>query len=187
MKFRCAHCGKACVRGVGAVNRAHDLGLNLYCGRKCSGLGRRIGKTKAQKKEEKRFYDIEYRRRNLAPIKVKKRAYFQATYDPEQASIERRKRAKAHAEYCRTPEYRAWKHAYDQRRTDKKYGPFAEANRLMIELNREIKGRATNAQIKWQNGTSNKTQFRKRAAGQKERSRPRHRERRDGHTAAHGQ
>lgn len=48
MKYRCAHCGKEADKPAGEVNRARERGLKLYCDRKCSGLGRRQGKTKAQ-------------------------------------------------------------------------------------------------------------------------------------------
>jgi hypothetical protein len=180
MKFSCAHCGKSADRPTGHVNRSRAQGNKLYCGRRCSGLGRRKGKTKAQKKEAKRLYDADYRIRNEAELKVKRAAYFQATYDPKKARIERRKRAKAHAEYCRTPEYRAWKHAYDQRRTDQQYGPFAEAFRLVIDLNREIKARSTNYDIRQENQTGNKTQKREREGHQPAR------DRRDRHSTPHG-
>jgi len=161
----------------------------LYCGRECSGLGRRCGKTKAQKREEKRMYDMEYRKKNLALIKAKKSAHFKKTYDPVKAAIERKARMPRHIEYCRRPEYRVKKQAYDQKRRDAEYGDFAEVARLTIDLNREIKGRATNEQIKWQSGTANKSQTRKRAGNpEKERSRPRGRWRsRPGVTSPHSQ
>lgn len=186
MKVTCSHCGRRTDKEPNEINRARKVGLKLYCDRKCAGRARRKGKTKAQKIEEKRLYDIEYRRENLAAIKAKKAAHFKATYDPEKARIERKKRAKEHAEYCRRPEYRRWKSDYDRQRRDAEYGPFAEVARLTIDLNREIKQRASTHEIKWQNGTTNKTQFRRRAAGQGERSRPRGRDRRDRHQAAIG-
>ena len=53
MKHRCAYCGKTADKSAGHVNRARERGLNLYCNRRCSGLGRRKPKkTKAQKREE---------------------------------------------------------------------------------------------------------------------------------------
>lgn len=171
---------------AGEVNRAKTIGLRLFCNRKCSGLGRRKHKTKAQRIKEKRLYDIEYRRKNLALLKAKKRAYHARTYDPVKARIERKKRAKAHAEYCRRPEYKSWKREYDRQHRAKEYGSFAEAYMLAIDLNREIKGRMTNHEIKWENKTANKTQFRRRADQAKERSRPRHRDRRDHHQTTLG-
>ena len=187
MRIKCAHCGKIVEKERGHVNHARKSGLRVFCGRRCSGLGRRKHKPKAQRVEEKRLYDVEYRRKNLARIKARKKAYFQRTYDPEAARIERKKRAHFHAEYCRRPSYKLWKREYDRRRRDGEYGEFADAYRLTVELNREIKGRATNEQIKWENRTANKVQFRRRADKAPERTRPRFRDRRDRHTAAVGQ
>jgi hypothetical protein len=180
MKIICAHCGRKTEKPTGAFNRARQSGLRIFCNRKCAGLGRRNGKTKAQKKAEKRAYDMEYRQLNLAAIKAKKAAHFQATYDPEKARIERRKRAKAHAEYCRRPEYRRWKSEYDRQYRAKEFGPFADANLLTIDLNREIKTRSSNYEIRQQNQTSNKTQKREREGHQPPR------DRRDRNSSANG-
>src|SRR5438046_492055 len=103
MKYRCAHCGKEADKPADHVNRAREAGLNLYCNRRCSGLGRRKPrKTKAQKREEKRLYDIQYRK-NSPTLKARRRAFHLRTYDPVKAAKERKKRAPAHAEYCRQP------------------------------------------------------------------------------------
>lgn len=166
MRFRCAHCGKTNDGFAGHVNRARALGLKLYCNRKCSGLGRRMGKTKAQLKEEKRIYDIEYRAKNLETIKAKKRAHFQKTYDRKAAAEYRKQRMHLHVEYCRRPEYKAWKREYDRRYRASEFGEFAEAYMLTMDLNREIKGRKTNAEIKYENGCTNKSQRREREAHQ---------------------
>lgn len=188
IKIKCAHCGKVAEKEVSHVNRSLALGLRLFCGRRCSGLGRRKPpKSKAQRRAEKAAYDKIYRQKNLAKIKARKRARHLRTYDPEKARIERKKRAPAHAEYCRRPEYKRWKSEYDRQYRAKEFGPFAEAYRLTIELNREIKGRMTNEQIQRENGTQNKTQRRRRETSEEvQRSRPRHRDRRDRHQAAHG-
>lgn len=187
MKYRCAHCGKANDKSAGHVNRARARGLSLYCNRKCSGLGRRNGKTKAQRIEEKRIYDLEYRAKNLAMLKAKKKDHHKRTYDPVEAAKVRKKRMPYHVEYCRQPAYRAKKQVYDRNRRAAEYGEFAEAFQLTIDLNREIKGRMTNEEIKWENRTANKAQFRRRSSNpQKERSRPRYRGRRDRDQAAHG-
>lgn len=171
-------------KSAGYINRSRAAGLNLYCDRECSDLRRRNGKSKAQKRSEKRLYDIEYRAKNFAMLKVKKHEHFKRTYDPEKARIERKKRSKAHVEYCRRPEYRKWKQTYDRKHLAKKvYGPFAEAAMLVADLNKEIKVRMTNAEIKWKNGSANKAQFRRRDAKEETRIRKRHRERRPGHTA----
>lgn len=188
MKYHCAYCGKENDKWSGHVNRARAQGLKLYCNRLCSGLGRRTGKTDAQKREEKRLYDIVYQAENREKRKAQKREYHKRTYDPEQAAIYRKSRMHKHVEYCRQPEYRAKKAAYDQKRRDAEYGEFAEVARLTIDLNRAVKERDTNEQIKWKNGTANKSQIRKRAGNpEKERSRPRGRWRsRPGVTAPHG-
>lgn len=186
MKIKCPHCGKTAEKDASAVGAALKYGRRIFCSRLCSGLGRRKHKTKVQKIEEKRLYDMEYRRKNLAEITAKKAAYHKRTYDPVKAAIERKKRMKFHVEYCRRPSYKLWKREYDRRRRDAEYGPWADAARLTIDLNREIKERATNEQIKIQNGTWSKPQQRRRADKAPERSRPRFRDRRDRHTAPVG-
>jgi hypothetical protein len=186
MKIKCPHCGKVSDKPAGAVNRARADGLRIFCNRRCAGLARRKHKTKAQKVAEKRAYDVEYRRKNLVMIKARKKEYFQRTYDPASAAIERKKRMKFHVEYCRQPSYKLWKKEYDRRRRDAEYGPWADAASLTIDLNREIKERASNEQIRWENKTANKVQFRRRAEKAPERTRPRGRDRRDAHSFAVG-
>lgn len=180
MKFNCARCGKNTDRPAGHVNRSRALGMKLYCGRKCAGLGRRgPPKSKAQKKAEKAAYDVIYRARNRERILAKKREYFQRTYDPEKARIERKKRIPKHVEYCRRPEYKRYKQTYDKNfRAKRDFGPFAEAAMLVIDLNRTIKERATDYEIRSQNGTLNKVLRRRREAQATERSRPRQRRQR---------
>lgn len=172
MKYKCAHCGRTCEKAAGHVNRARDAGLNLYCDRRCSGLGRRTGKTAAQKKEEKRLYDLEYRAKNLELILERKREYHQRTYDPSKAAELRKKRMPLHVEYCRQPKYKRWKQGYDRKYRAKKYfGPFAEAAMLLSDLNLEIKTRGDKHEIRYQNGQTNKVQRRRRQALQEERGR----------------
>lgn len=163
MKFKCAHCGKTADKLTGEVNRARRAGLRLFCGRRCSGLAKRKHKSKAQRVEEKRLYDLAYREANLAMLKAKKHEYFKRTYDPAKAAVERKKRMHLHVEYCRRPEYRVKKSKYDRRyRSKREYGPFAEAAMLAVDLNREVKSRSSNYEIASQNGTLNKTQKRRR-------------------------
>ncbi|MFA7308396.1 MAG: hypothetical protein WC026_17195 [Hyphomicrobium sp.] len=179
MKIICAHCRKEAEKPNGAVNRARASGLRIFCGRKCAGKGRRKPhKPKAQRVAEKRAYDMEYRRKNRAMLKAKKAAHFRASYDPEAARIERKKRAKFHAEYCRRPSYKLWKAEYDRRYRAREYGEFADAFQLTIDLNREIKTRSNNYEIRQANQTGNKSQKREREAQQQER--------RHGHPAAYG-
>lgn len=171
MRFNCAHCRKSVDRPAGHINRARAKGLRLFCGRRCSGLARRQHKTKAQRRAEKAAYDVEYRAKNLQRILARKKDYHKRTYDPVKAAVERKKRMPRHVEYCRQPKYKAYKREYDKRYRAREYGDFAEAFQLTIDLNREIKGRVTNHEVKYQNGGTNKTQRRKREARQEERSR----------------
>ena len=172
MKYHCAYCGKTANKPKGHVNRARKDGLNLYCNLRCSGLGRRLGKTKTQKREEKRLYDIEYRKTSPT-LKDRRRAFHLRTYDPVKAAIVQKKRSKQHVEYCRQPWYKKWKSAYDRRRRAGEFGAFADAHTLTLELNREIKRRFNREEIKYENGRTNLSQRREREAGQSP-SRDRH-------------
>lgn len=186
MKYKCAHCGKAADKAAGHVNRARAAGLNLYCNRRCSGLGRRSGKTKAQKREEKRLYDIVYRAKNREKRKAQKREYHERTYDPVKAAAYRKTRMPYHVEYCRRPDYVKWKKSYDRKyRAKKDFGPFAEAAMVLSDLNLEINGRGNRHEIKYQNGGTNKAQRRKREGRQEERGRN-EAGRRTSDPAAHG-
>ena len=186
-RFKCAYCDNRGEKPTGEINRAKAAGLNLYCNRKCAGLGRRCGKTKAQRVAEKAAYDQEYREKNLAKIKAYKKAYFKRIYDPVAAAVECKKNMARHVEYCRRPEYRAYKTVYDKKyRAKKFFGPFAEVAMLTIDLNREIKTRMTNHEIKYQNQGTNKTQRREREAKQESRGRPRQRESNRNHSAPIG-
>ena len=170
MNLLCAHCRKPHGRRTGEVNRAAKDGLRLFCNRKCAGLARRTPKKpKAQRVAEKRLYDMAYREKNLALLKAKKRSYHQRTYDPRKAAVMRKRRMHLHVAYCSQPRYKAWKQDYDQKRRDSEYGPFAEAARLVINLNREVKQRSFNYEIRRQNQTGNKRQERTRAAQEGER------------------
>jgi hypothetical protein len=160
--MRCSNCGKPHGRPTGEINRAAKIGARLFCDRRCAGLARRAGKTKEQKVAEKRIYDAAYRAKNLAMLKAKKRAYFERTYDPKKAAVERKKRMHLHVAYCRQPRYKAWKQRYDQQYRAREYGPFADAYLLAVNLNREIKTRSSNYEIRLENQTLNKKQGRTR-------------------------
>ena len=89
-------------------------------------------------KKAKAEYDRKYRKKNRARIKAEKAAYFQRTYDPVNAAKERKKKMPAHVEYCRQPEYKAWKKKYDKKRRSFKFGDFAEAHAVLLKLIKEI-------------------------------------------------
>lgn len=96
-------------------------------------------------------------------LKAKKAAYFQRTYDPEKARVERKKRSKAHAEYCRRPEYRAWKQQYGRRyRAKKFYGEFWECFLLAQDIREECLERSSDYEIRKAKHTLNKALERKR-------------------------
>lgn len=120
-------------------------------------------------KEEKRIYDLKYHAENRSKRLAQKRKYHKKTYDPIKAAKERKKRMPKHVEYCRQPWYREWKREYDARYRAKEFGSFADAYRLTLELNREIKRRFNHEEIKYEEGSRNKAQRRKREAGQAER------------------
>jgi hypothetical protein len=163
MNVTCAHCGSPIDKPAAYVNRAQKLGKPMFCNKTCFGLSRRAGKTAEQKKEEKRLYDMKYRAKNLQSIKEKKAAHFKATYDPERAAEQRKKRMPQHIEYCRRPEYKAKKSVYDaQYRAKKMYGEFHEAFLLLLQIDREVEARASKYEIGLANGTINKAQTRRR-------------------------
>lgn len=163
IKVNCDHCGKESEKPTGAVNRSRVDGKPIYCNKTCFGLANRSGKTEAQKIEDKRLYDIRYRKRNPEERAIKRAASYQKNRNPEKERIDRKKRAHLHAEYCRTPEYKAWKKEYDMKyRAKKNYGEYAEAFLINQELQGEIYERMSTYEIALQNKTLNKSQERKR-------------------------
>lgn len=115
------------------------------------------------KKEKKRLYDIEYRKKNREILKLKKAAYYQRTRDPEKEKLLREKNKQRHLEYCRTPEYRKWKKQYDQKYRDKKvFGEFHESQRLLIELEKELDKQSAKYDRRYLSGRLNKKMNRRR-------------------------
>jgi hypothetical protein len=159
----CPHCKQEVDKPAQYVNRAAKDGYTIYCSRKCSGLARRMYKPKAQKVAEKRLYDMDYRRKNLASIKAKKAAHFQKTYDPVKAAQYRKENMARHIAYCQRPEYKQWKQGYDQQfRARKLFGPFAESFLILQEIEKEIASRMTKYDIALDKGYYNKAQHRRR-------------------------
>jgi hypothetical protein len=141
VSFNCDWCGSLTAKPAGHVNRSRREGHGLCCDRRCAGRARRDTRTPEQRKSDKSAYDRQYRERNRAELKTKKAAYYKATRDPKREREIRMKRMPLHVEYCRRPEYRAKKHQYDIERVSSHYGEFAEAHRLLIELERVIRGK----------------------------------------------
>lgn len=149
MQFICAYCKKQSDKPTGHINRSKSIGAPIYCGRVCAGLGRRDNKTFEQKKSEKAQYDLDYRAKNLSLLKEKKRAYFQATYDPKKAAIERKVRMPKHVEYCRQPKYKEYKKRYDKKYLAKKhYGEFYEAAIILTDIEMIVDSREADSNNK---------------------------------------
>lgn len=165
----CDHCGVTAYKATGGVNRSLGKGAPIFCSRECSGLHRRVVRSDQEKRALKAEYDRQRRERNGDALMAKRRAAYQQRLarDPEglraAQKANRDQRRGQHIEYCRRPEYRAWKKQYDrQHRAQKFYGPFADAFLALQDLETEIASRATRTEIYRENGTLNKTQKRKR-------------------------
>lgn len=149
----CPQCAAAFAAATGRANWADSIGAPLYCGRACAGLARRSEpKTAEQKKAEKAAYDRGYRKRYTEALKAYKALYYQEFRDREKERAARQARMPQHVAYCRRPEYRAKKHEYDLRRNSDEYGEFAEAHRLLIDLEKEIRSQATAYERRVANG-----------------------------------
>lgn len=163
MRIQCPACKAIVDAPTGKVNRAIKVGAPLYCGRVCAGIARRKGKSIDQRKAEKSEYDRLRRERLGEKIKAQKRAHFKATYDPVAAAEYRKKRMPIHVEYCRRPEYRAWKSEYDKEyRAKRDFGEFWESAVLLSSIETEIAKKASRYEIMMTNGTINKAQRRRR-------------------------
>lgn len=161
MKLRCEWCGETVHR---TESNFIKTGPHVFCNKKCFGLSRRKGKTVTEKKADKAAYDHLYRAKNLRRIKKRKKVYFQKTYDPKKARIERKKNMPRHVAYCQQPAYRTWKRRYDEKhRARKQFGDFSESAMLLKKLESEIGKRMSDYEIRLQQGTLNKCQKRKKA------------------------
>lgn len=158
LTLQCEWCGATVMRTECVFLRN---GPHVFCGRKCSSERRQQHKTDSQKRAAKADYDREYRAQNLRRIRRKKKAYFQRTYDPAKAAVERKKNMPRHVEYCRSPEYRKWKHRYDVKYNAKRaYGDFGESFILLKKIENEVGKRMSDYEIRLQQGTLNKRQTR---------------------------
>jgi hypothetical protein len=146
IKLICSSCAEPFKRVLACVKYQRRHGAeNEFCSQRCTGLGRRTYKPKAVKVREKAAYDASYRATNSARLKRTRAAYFQRTYDPEKARRERAQKMAAHVVYCRKyyadPKRKADKVAYDLDRRAAAYGDYAEAYKLLLQLQDEIRRR----------------------------------------------
>lgn len=166
MEICCAYCGNKSDKPIGAVKRAKKAGLNIYCGKICSGLGRRKNISVKEKKWLKKQYDIKYRELNAERIKKSKSEYFKKDYknNPEKYRIIRKKKQQKHNEYCRQPEYKKWKSDYDKKyRAKKNFGDFWECFLIIKEIEKEY----NQQEVRQINNLHNKAQKRKKTWQQK--------------------
>lgn len=163
--FVCAYCSTVGRRRAADVKRAISANAYLYCNLTCAGMARRAApKAEAQRKAQKAEYDKHYRALNRNRLRQQKAAYFQATYDPKKAAIERKRRMPRHVEYCRQPAYREKKAEYDRKRRASEYGEYAEAFLLLQSVAQEVNERISRYEIYQEQGRLNKSTRRKRAA-----------------------
>lgn len=164
IQIECAYCGTLVFKSAGGVNRSRRIGAPVFCGKECSGLARRSDKTREQRRAEKKEYDAHRRAVLIDQIKAAKRDYHKRTYDPVKAAAERKNRMPRHIEYCRQPEYRAWKREYDRHyRAEKEYGEYGECFLLMQDIRAECLRQMSDYEIRMAKGTFGKSQQRKRS------------------------
>ena len=137
----CQYCGEVVQQSQSSIRRAIREGKPLYCNRSCSGMARRVPTD--QKKEAKRLYDARRQVERAAELSAQKAAYYQRTRDPAKERERRRANMGQHVEYCRRPEYRAYKADYDRQHRAEEYGEYADAYLLLLDLEREIRSRAS--------------------------------------------
>lgn len=158
----CAACGKTFERKNGQLRCPRH-----FCSRSCFWVLRRIEnadtRTPEQKKADKSAYDAIYREKNREAKKQYHHEWYKANRNPEKEREARKDKMPRHVEYCRQPQYKAWKQAYDRvHRAKKHYGGFYEAFLLILDIDAEVASRMTRTEIYAQNQTLNKTQLRRR-------------------------
>jgi hypothetical protein len=79
----CAGCFKTTLKAVGAVNRARDKGVGLYCNKTCFHMSRRLKNppSEAERKAAKRLYDKRRREEKGDEIRAKKLADYYARHE----------------------------------------------------------------------------------------------------------
>ena len=163
IKFTCAYCGKEGTKHISQYHWSIRQGLNQYCNRKCSGLGRRTNETKEEKKVYKQWYDLFIRasltddERDL--MSLQKLVLFHLDYrsNPDKYRKWRQQRMSAHVEYCRQPEYKVYKKKYDERyKAQLHYGGYWEAAIILKNLEKSIPSRLAYKQNKFYNKSTTK-------------------------------
>lgn len=163
MKAVCAYCGIIFEKPTGEYNHSVKLGLNIYCNREHSNLGRRVNETEEEKKVYKQWYDLFIRASRTEDERIlfslQKMLLFHLDYkaNPEKYKKERQRRMRAHVEYCRQPKYREYKKTYDEQyRAKKDYGEYWEAAIALKKLDKEIDYRESKRQNKIYNKSTTK-------------------------------
>lgn len=158
MKAICKHCGIEFEKSSGHLNRANKLGVPVFCSKQHFWESRRIERSNEEKKAVKAKYDKEYHKTEKR--KASARRYNSSPIGRAMQKRQREKQKQAHLEYCRTPEYRAWKKQYDENYQAKRsFGEFYESGILLKKIAYLVDNREAN-QLK---GTYNKSQKRKRS------------------------
>lgn len=124
-------------------------------------MGRRVWKSKADLREEKRLYDIEYRKKHRRKLRKKKKEWFAKHYseNPELYKEKRKRKKKYQSRYIQTPEYKRYKQGYDEKyRAKKVYGVFAESFLIIKKIEKIVDKK----QSRFDRDCHNKTQKRKR-------------------------
>lgn len=137
----CQSCGDVVLQSQGSIRRAIRENKPLYCDRVCAGAARRV--PPERKKETKRIYDARRQVELAIEISAANAARYQRTRDPKKERERRRTNMPRHVEYCRQPEYRKYKADYDREYRSREYGEYAEAYLLLLDLEREIRSRAS--------------------------------------------
>ncbi len=140
-RVQCGYCGAVVQQSQGSINRAIRQGKPLYCDRTCAGKARRVALS--EKKKAKSAYDAQRRIELAAQISAQKAEHYRRTRNPARERERRQANMGRHVEYCRQPDYVAYKAEYDRERRAEEYGDFGDAYLLLLDLEREIRSRAS--------------------------------------------
>ncbi len=166
MKLVCCYCHKEFTvkeNNVGQRKKSIRLGLPIYCGRECAGLGRRTKETPEEMKVYKQWYDLFIRasmtddERDLSRLQAAVLFHLDYAAKPEKYRQERQRKMPAHVEYCRQPEYKKYKKSYDESyRAKKNFGGYWECAIILKNIDNEIDYRESKRQNKIYNKSTSK-------------------------------